>query len=336
MATVAADARGEKRLSISATLKPESQWEIVWRRFRRHKLAVVSSILLGIILIGSLMAPLIAQFGRDEIDIASRFKPMFSIQESTGRTYVLGSTETGKDVFTLLLYGARVTLTTAIFVALFSTLVGITIGALAGYYRGIIDSLLMRFLEFMSSIPTFPILLILNSILLTDPKLLPFPDWFIKPIQTIMLLRTEHEARQVCILLMVLTLFGWIGVARLMRGMVLSIREQEYIQASRSLGTHDPRIILRHVIPNGLAPVIVAFTQQLADAFAAETVLSFLGFGLQDPIPTWGNLLAFAESFIFEEPTMLLRLGIPCVICSLAFNFIGDGLRDALDPRLKL
>jgi peptide/nickel transport system permease protein len=336
MATAAAEVRSSRSEGINPLVKPEGQWEIVFRRFRKHKLAVVSAILLGTILITSLMAPLIATFGRDEIDITSRFAPMMSTDQATGRIHLLGTTETGKDVFTLLLYGARVTLTTAVFVALFSTILGVAIGALAGYYRGIIDTLLMRFLEFMSSIPTFPILLILSNILITDPKLLPFPDWFVKPIQSIMLLRTEQEARQVSILLLVLTSFGWIGIARLMRGMVLSIREQEYVQASRSLGTGDPRIILRHVIPNGLAPVIVAFTQQLAGAFATETVLSFLGFGLQDPIPTWGNLLAFGESFIFEQPGFLLKVGVPVVLCSLAFNFIGDGLRDALDPRLKM
>jgi peptide/nickel transport system permease protein len=322
--------------SSASTVKAETQLELVTRRFFKHRLAVISLILLLAILVASLLAPLIASFERDEGVTTSRFLPVMSTDPATGRTHILGTTDTGKDIFTLLLYGARVTLTTAIFVASLSTFIGIVIGALAGFYRGVIDTMLMRFLEFMSSIPTSPILLILSSILIRDPDLLPFPQWLVSSIKTIMLLRTDQEATQVCILLLVLTAFGWLGVARLMRGEVLRLREMEFVSASRSLGVSDIGLIARHIVPNGLAPIIVAYTAELASAFAAETVLSFLGFGLQDPIPTWGNLLAYAEGFIFEQKTLLLKVAFPALICSLAFNFIGDGLRDALDPRLKM
>jgi peptide/nickel transport system permease protein len=317
-------------------VKSETQAEIVTRRFMRHKLAVISLVLLGIILLGSLLAPIIAPFERDEIDITARFVPSFTVDQASGRMHILGTIETGKDIFTLLLYGARVTLMTAIVVATLSTLIGIVIGAVAGYYRGLIDTALMRFLDFMSSIPSTPILLILSSILLRDPDLLPFPTWLLRSIKALMLLRTDQEASQVCILVSVLVLFGWIGVARLMRGEVLRLREMEFIAASRSLGVSDWGLIMKHLVPNGLAPIIVAYTGELSSAFATETVLSFLGFGLQDPIPTWGNMLAHAEGFIFEQNTLLLKIAFPALICSLAFNFIGDGLRDALDPRLKL
>jgi peptide/nickel transport system permease protein len=320
----------------SSAVKTETQLELVTRRFFKHRLAVISLVLLLTILIASLLAPLIAPFERDEGIPSSRFLPSMSVDPATGRTHILGTADTGKDIFTLLLYGARVTLTTAIFVATLSTLIGITIGALAGFYRGIIDTALMRFLEFMASIPSAPILLILSSILIRDPDLLPFPRWLVSSIKTIMLLRTDQEATQVCILLLVLTAFGWLGVARLMRGEVLRLREMEFVAASRSLGVSDIGLIARHIVPNGLAPIIVAYTAELASAFAAETVLSFLGFGLQDPIPTWGNLLAYAEGFIFEQQTLVLKVAFPALICSLAFNFIGDGLRDALDPRLKM
>ncbi len=256
--------------------QPESQFQVVVRRFRKHRLAVISLVLLAVILVASLMAPLIAQFDRDELDLAAPWAPALSVQQDTGKVHLLGTTDLGKDIFTLLLYGARVTLTTAVFVAIFSTVLGVIIGTLAGYYRGFIDTALMRFLEFMASIPTFPILLILSNILITEPKLLPFPTFFLRAIQSIMLLRTEQEARQVSILLLVLTAFGWIGIARLMRGETLKIREQEFVAASRSLGASDLRLMLTHVVPNGLAPVIVAFTQELAGAFATETVLSFL------------------------------------------------------------
>jgi peptide/nickel transport system permease protein len=336
MATAAIDVR--KSDSTGALLiKPESQTEIVFRRFRKHKLAVVSSVLLLVIFIASLLAPMIAPFGRDDIDISAgmRFAPPMTAG-SDGRVHIMGTDNLGRDIFTRLLYGARVTLSVAVLVATLSTVIGMTIGSVAGFYRGIVDTLLMRFLEFMASIPDFPILLILTSILLTDPKLLPFPDWIIKPIQNIMLLRTEQEARAVAIILIVLIAFGWIGTARLTRGMVLSIRERDFVEASRSLGVASPTIILRHIIPNAMAPIIVAFTQQLASAFATETVLSFLGFGVQEPTATWGNMMKLAEENIFENRTLPILVGMPILICSLAFNFIGDGLRDALDPRLKM
>lgn len=336
MATAAIDVRTGD--SAAATLiKPESQGQIVFRRFRKHKLAVVSTVLLLIIFVTSLLAPIIAPFQRDEIDISvgARFAAPMTVT-SNGKLHVLGTDNLGRDIFTRLLYGARVTLTVAMSVAIFSTLIGMAIGAVAGYYRGFIDTALMRFLDFMASIPDFPILLILTSILITDPKLLPFPDVIVKPIQNVMLLRTDQEARAVAIILLVLIGFGWIGTARLTRGMVLSIRERDFIEASRSLGLPSPAIIMRHVIPNALAPIIVAFTQQLASAFATETVLSFLGFGIQEPTATWGNMMKLAEENIFENRTLPLIVGMPILVCSLAFNFIGDGLRDALDPRLKM
>ena len=326
-----------QRAEALRVLKPEGQWEVVFRRFRKHKLAVISVVLLALILLLSLMAPLVSQFQRDEIDTsaASRFAPFFSVQASTGKTHVFGTDHLGRDVFTRLVYGARVTLTIALVVSTVSTLIGMAIGALAGYYRGFLDTLLMRFLDFMASIPDLPILLILSSILLTDPRLIPLPDFVVDFFKTVMLLQ-EREARQTTMIMVVLIVFGWTGIARLTRGMVLSLRERDFVEAARALGVNNIAIIVKHVLPNSLAPIIVAFTQSLAVAFAAETVLSFLGFGVQEPVPTWGNMMKLAETYIFEQRTFPLVVGMPILICSLAFNFIGDGLRDALDPRMKM
>lgn len=322
----------------AALVKPEGQWEIVFRRFRKHKLAVVSLIVLAVIFIASLLAPLIAPFARDDLNIspAARFAAPLWADPATGKLHLLGTDQIGRDIFTRLLYGARVTLTVAFLVASLSTLIGMTIGAIAGYYRGVVDTILMRFLDFMAAIPTFPILLILASILIQDPKLLPLPDFLVGLLQNLMLLNSDKEARGVLVIILVLVLFGWTGTARLMRGMALSIREREFVEASRSLGTSDMRILARHIVPNGIAPIIVAFTQELAGAFATETALSFLGFGVQEPTATWGNMMRIAQSHIFENRTLPLIIGAPILICSLSFNFIGDGLRDALDPRLKM
>lgn len=336
MATAAIDVR-KSESAARVLVQPESQGAIVLRRFRKHKLAVVSMVLLIIIFVTSLLAPIIAPYGRDDIDIsaAARFAPVMSTG-ADGKLHLLGTDHIGRDIFTRLLYSARVTLTIAVLVAVFSTLIGMTIGAVAGYYRGIVDTLLMRFLDFMASIPDFPILLILASILITDPKLIPFPNFILEPLKNLMLLKSLDEARSVAVLVAVLVVFGWTGTARLMRGMVLSLRERDFVESSRSLGASDARIIVNHVVPNALAPIIVSFTQQLAGAFASETALSFLGLGVKDPTATWGNMMALARSFIFEQRLLPVIVGMPILICSLAFNFIGDGLRDALDPRLKM
>jgi peptide/nickel transport system permease protein len=317
------------------TMKPESQTMLVFRRFRKHKLAVISSVLLLFIFGLSLLAPIIAPFEVDHLDVAYKFVPFLTVYEPTGAVHLVGTDHLGRDLLTRLLYGARVTLSVAVLVATLSCTLGAVIGAVAGYYRGVVDTILMRVLDFTSGIPDLPVLLILAAILLTDPKLLPMPEFLTRIFESLLLVR-EREARSVVVIIVVLMSLGWTGVARLTRGMVLGVRETDYVTAARSLGVGDAMIILRHVMPNVLAPIIVAFTQSLAGAFAAETALSFLGFGVQEPAATWGNMMAIAQNNIFENRVMPLVVGLPILICSLAFNFIGDGLRDALDPRLKM
>jgi len=314
---------------------------MVWRRFRRHKLAMVSAGMLLVILLSSLLAPFIAPFERDHqnVNSAERYAKPMSREVGTGRLHVAGTDEIGRDSFTRLLYGGRVSLTVALTVALLSAFIGMSVGAMAGYYRGAIDTVLMRFLDFMASIPELTVLLILTAILVRDPNLLPYPRWLLNFVIQVMgfdFVRGKDEARAVLTVILVLSSFGWTGIARLMRGMVLSIREREFIESARALGQPSLAIIGKHVIPNSLAPIIVAFTQSLASAFAVETVISFLGYGIQEPTPTWGNMMKIAENNIFDQGWMALIFGIPILICSLSFNFIGDGLRDALDPRQKL
>jgi peptide/nickel transport system permease protein len=316
--------------------KTEGQWSIVARRFRKHKLAMISLVFIIIIIIASILAPLLAPFPRDATNPSMRFSPPMTVNPDTGQVHLLGTDHIGRDTFTRLLYAARITLSVAIFTATLSTFIGMVVGSLAGYYRGIIDSILMRILEFMSAIPTFPILLILAAILNQDPKMLPFPNVLVNFISSIMLIDPQKESRSVLVVIFVITVFGWTGAARLMRGMVLSVRERDYIESSRSLGANNFWIIARHVIPNAFPPLIVAYTLALADGLIAEVALSFLGLGVTDPTPTWGNMLSFSTQFMLTHPWAPLIPGFLVVLCSLAFNFIGDGLRDALDPRLKM
>lgn len=298
-------------------------------------MAMISLAILLVIFIASLLAPVLAPFPRDAVGLAPRFSPPLTVHE--GKLHVLGTDHVGRDFFTRLLYAARITLSVSFFVATLATLIGMALGALAGYFKGTVDSIVMRALEFMASIPDFPILLIIASILVTDPELLPIPRFVLDFLGTLMLLSpVGNERAQVVVIIVVLTVFGWTGAARLMRGMVLSVRERDFIEAARALGASDAWIILRHVVPNAFPPLVVSYTLSLAGALTAETALSFLGIGITDPTPTWGNMLQFATNFMLVNPWVPLIPGLPVVFASLAFNFIGDGLRDALDPRLKM
>jgi peptide/nickel transport system permease protein len=214
-------------------------------------------------------------------------------------------------------------------------LIGITIGAISGFYGGNLDNLLMRFVEFLATIPSLPLLLIISSMLMQNEDLIPIPQ----PILVIMgkiTLLSPRDARQAVLIIMVLAGLGWLTSAQLMRGMVYSLRDQTFVEAARSMGASSFQIIFRHMIPNSMAPIIVDASLSLGGYVVAESALSFLGFGIQDPVPTWGNMLAATQQFMFDKPWLPLIPGFPIFLCSLCFNFIGDGLRDALDPRLKL
>ncbi len=315
--------------------KQESQIRVIFRRFRKHKMAVISLILITIIFVSSLLAPVIAPFERDAIDLSSSIRPAPpGTVDSQGRVHYLGIDHLGRDLFTRVLYAARVSMSIAILVVLISETFGAFLGALAGYYGGITDTLISRVIEFMLTIPTLPILLILSAILLRRDVVIPLPG-FVNRFLSAMLLAPEREAQKVVMLVFILVLFGWLGAARLMRGMALSLSKQDFVEALRATGASDARIIFRHIIPNGIAPILVNASLALGGVIVAESALSFLGLGVQDPTPTWGNMLSTSQSYMFQNPWLPLVPGVFLVIVSIGFNFIGDGLRDALDPRLK-
>lgn len=315
--------------------KQESQIRVIFRRFRKHKMAVISLILITIIFVSSLLAPVIAPFERDAIDLSSSIRPAPpGTVDSQGRVHYLGIDHLGRDLFTRVLYAARVSMSIAILVVLISETFGAFLGALAGYYGGITDTVISRVIEFMLTIPTLPILLILSAILLRRDVVIPLPN-VVNRFLSAMLLAPEREAQKVVMLVFILVLFGWLGAARLMRGMALSLSKQDFVEALRATGASDARIIFRHIIPNGIAPILVNASLALGGVIVAESALSFLGLGVQDPTPTWGNMLSTSQSYMFQNPWLPLVPGVFLVIVSIGFNFIGDGLRDALDPRLK-
>ena len=322
-------------LQPEAMPKEESQFTLLSRRFFRHKLAVVSLCLLIVVFLASLFAKQIAPFGPTEIGINNEFALPGAIHPESGKTHWLGTDNLGRDYFSRLVYAARISLSVALCVVAFSTVIGSLFGAIAGFYGGLVDDAAMRFVEFMLTIPDLPLLLILSSILLQSPDVIPLPKFVIDFTASLMYI-SPREALQVIMVILVLTAFGWLGVARLMRGMVLSIKNQDFVEAARALGVSDLSIIVKHLIPNAFAPIIVSASLALAGSVITESVLSFLGLGIQDPTPAWGNMLAFTKAYMFQYPWLPLIPGLPIFICAMSFNFVGDGLRDALDPRLKL
>lgn len=325
-----------KLLSSEAITTPEeSPWKIVLRRFRRHKLAMVSSGVMVVIFLTSFLARYIAPFKPNELTVGNYFLPFGSVEQQTGRIHYLGTDNIGRDYFSRIIYAGRISLTVSLVAVLISTIIGVAVGSYSGYYGGWLDSVLMRFVDFVLTIPFLPLLLILSSMLLQNENLIPIPDPVLRIAGSIMLLDTR-EARQAVIIIFVLAATGWLQAARLMRGTVLSLRNQTFTEAARALGASNTRIIFAHMIPNAMAPIIVDATLSLAGFIILEAALSFLGFGIQDPIPTWGNMLSATQAYMFDRPWLPLIPGLPIFLCTLAFNFIGDGLRDALDPRLKL
>lgn len=319
----------------TADRRSESQARVILRRFMRHRLAVVSVILIAFIFIISLLAPVLAPFERDAIDLTAPSRPAPPGTVSTdGRVHYMGIDHLGRDLFTRVLYAARVSLSIAILVVLISESFGALLGALAGYYGGIVDTIISRVIEFMLTIPTLPILLIISAILLRRDVVLPLPG-FLERFLSALLLAPPREVQKVVVLVLVLIIFGWLGAARLMRGMALSLSKQDFVEALRAVGASDARIIFRHIIPNGLAPILVNASLSLGGVIVLESALSFLGLGVQDPTPTWGNMLSTSQSYMFQHPWLPLVPGVFLVTVSIGFNFIGDGLRDALDPRLK-
>lgn len=318
-----------------STIKEESPATVVFRRFRRHKLAMISAVVITFIFLVSFLAKTLAPFEPDAVDVNKRFAAPGEVDPATGKTHIFGTDNIGRDYFSRLLYAGRISLTVAFLAVIIGELIGVTVGAISGFYGGWIDSLIMRFVEFMLTIPTLPLLLIISSMLLRNPDLIPFPDVMLNALGKVMLLR-PNDVRQALIIVTVLAALGWLGAAQIMRGMVLALRGQTFVEAARSLGASNSRIIFVHMIPNALAPIIVNASLGLAGYIIYEASLSFLGFGIQDPIPTWGNMLAATQGFMFDKPWLPLIPGLPIFLCSLCFNYIGDGLRDALDPRLKM
>jgi peptide/nickel transport system permease protein len=275
---------------------------IVWAKFRRNRLASASAAVVVLLVLLAIFAPWVARHDPLHIDMDYKFaKP--------GQAgFLLGTDELGRDLFSRLLYAGRVSLAVGLMTALVTIVIGSVLGALAGYYGGAVDTLIMRFADVLLSIPTIFVLLALSAFLKAT-------------LATIIL---------------IIGLNSWMSVARLVRGQILSIKQQEFILAARTLGASDARLIFGQLLPNALAPVLVAATLNVANAILTESSLSYLGYGIQPPTASWGNMLNNAQSYVLYAPWVAVYPGIMITLTVLGFNFAGDGLRDALDPRLNV
>ncbi len=287
----------------------------LWRRFLAHRLAAICAVILVAITAAALAAPLVERaLGLDanSVDIFNRFGP-------PDGTHWLGTDELGRDMLLRLLYGGRVSLLVGLAVALGASLIGSTVGVVAGYYGGRLDSVLMRLTDGFIALPVLPLLIVLAAI---DLNKLPIPA-VIADSQAVSLYR----------IIIIIALVGWTTVARLVRSATLSVRTREFVLAAEALGATPPRIMARHILPNVVSPIVVATTLSIGAVILLESVLSFLGLGVQPPIPSWGNMLTNAQELMSTAPHLAVYPGLFIFVTVIAFNFLGDGLQDALDPR---
>lgn len=301
----------------------DSQLAMIWRRFRRHRLAVVGLVIVALLFAFAFVGPLLSPYGSTDIPTADLvkardLKPGACWVDGAGvqHCHILGTDSVGRDYMTRLMQGGRVSLSLAIIVVLTEMVLGMLVGAIAAYFGGWVDVVIMRVVDFVLTLPDLPIFVVVSVILADYMPFIP--------------------GGSVTVLGAIFIAFGWTGAARLTRGMVLSLKTQEFTDAARALGASDRSIIFRHMLPNSLAPILVAATLGVGGVVVGEAGLSFLGFGVKAPYPSWGNLLQGTQSYMFSQPLRVFYPGFLILLISLSFNFIGDALRDALDPRLKL
>ncbi|MBV1818240.1 ABC transporter permease [Anaerosalibacter bizertensis] len=285
-----------------------SPWKMFVRKFKKNKIAVAGLIIFIIMILSALLAPILTPYNPYEMDYSK-------INQPPSSEHLLGTDEVGRDYLTRILYGGRVSMKVGLFAVIIEIIIGALVGGLAGYYGGWVDNLLMRLVEIFMSFPFLPLAITISAVIGT---------------------KVEPQQRMY-IVMMIIGLLSWPGLARMIRGQILSLREQEFVQAARALGIRDSKIIWRHLIPNTVGYIIVSATLGMAGAIMSESGLSFLGLGVTPPTPTWGNLIQNArEAYILRNRVWLwLPPGVCIFLAVMSINLFGDGLRDAIDPKSK-
>lgn len=364
--------------SLTAAKPLESFTSLVWRKFTKHRLAVISLGILICFALLSFMAPWIEQF----LGVSHTNASLARANLPAAWPHIMGTNELGQDVFTRLIFGGRISLSVGFLAAVTSALLGAIVGLLAGYFGGRIDAVLMRFTDAMLSIPVLPLMIVfaaldLNHLFsggLSVDRLL-FIFCFILGVFMLMRFMTDERNKKntphyfwrmsmdgflvagffvliyylffglipwktmvegnfasVIKLIMIIVFFGWMTVARLARASAMQLKNMEFVMAAQALGASHVRILLSHIFPNALAPIIVAATLEVGGNILYEAALSFLGLGIQPPVSSWGNMLNNAVEYIKSTPSLAFWPGLFILITVACFNFLGDGMRDALDP----
>jgi oligopeptide transport system permease protein len=280
-------------------------WQDAWHRFRGNRLAVLGAVVIVFLILVAFLSPLLVHLG---IIVSPTTQQVENIEVGPGQAgHLFGTDELGRDTLSRLMFGSRISLSVGILVQGIILPIGLAIGLAAGYFGGRIDNLLMRFTDIWYAFPDLIFVLVLVSVF--GPNLLSIFG--------------------------AIALVGWVGLARLVRGQVLAIKEKEYIEAARSSGSPPLKLILKHLLPNALGPIIVTVVFGIPSAIFLEAVLSFLGVGIQPPTPTWGQMVFDGYEAIYANPSSVVFPALSIGFTLLAFSFVGDGLRDALDPRMK-
>lgn len=303
------------QLKTQNTLTPEEEplfsfARVFWRRFRRNRLAVTGAIILLLLFMVAIFAPQLSPHDPLKITLAKRFSPPGSLSPD-GKVYLLGTDSYGRDLLSRIIYGSRISLSVGFVSVGIAVTIGIILGSLSGYYGGMVDNIIMRLTDMMLSIPVLFLII------------------------TVLAFMGSGGFDRIYLIMAIIGVTSWPGVARLVRAEFLSLRERDFTEAARALGAPDPLIIFRHILPNAMAPVIVSATLRVAGSILTEASLSFLGIGVQPPTPSWGNMLYENQAFMRNAPWASIFPGLAIFVTLMSFYLVGDGLRDALDPRLK-
>jgi peptide/nickel transport system permease protein len=272
----------------------------IWRRYRTNPLAMAGGVVILLLLVFSLLSPFVLPYDPTTIELRNTFQAPGSLP------HLLGTDDLGRDMLARLAYGGRISLAVGLGVAMGSAVVGFVLGSVAGFYGGRVDSGISRVIDILLSIPLLPLLMVISGFVNVGPLEL----------------------------ILAMVFLGWMGVARLVRGAVLSLRDYDFVTAARAVGSGNGRIIIRHLLPNVLAPLTVAATLAVAWAILIESAMSYLGFGIQPPTPTWGNMLQGAQRYMRTAPWLAILPGVFIALTVTSFNFVGDGIRESLDPKL--
>jgi len=290
-------------------------WLQAFRRLRKNKAAMVSLVVIGLLYLVAIFSSLIAPYDPAQAHFASIMTPPAWLPGGS-RAFLLGTDSVGRDLLSRLIYGTRISMSIGLVPVVFYLVIGGTVGLVAGYTGGAVDTLLMRVVDVFYALPDLLIIITLVTLL----RETPLGDLF----------------SGLAIILAALALFGWVGTARLVRGQVLAYKESSFVESARALGASPPRVVFRHIVPHILAPIIVQMTFTIPGAITAEAVLSFIGIGIRPPTASWGNMVQDGMGALFTQPMMAIAPAVCIAVVTIAFTFLGDGLRDALDPHMRI